>query len=40
MKVKSEEQEKQISEKNEKIKAISLQLSDYQKKDLDLAYVK
>jgi hypothetical protein len=40
MRVKSEEQDKQIAEKNDKLKQLSSQLSELQKKDLDLAYVK
>lgn len=40
MKLKVEEQEKLLAEKNEKIKTVSNALIELQKKDLDLAYLK
>ena len=40
LKLKSEGYEKDISDKNEKIKHINTQLAELQKKDIDFAYVK
>ena len=40
LKLKGDEQEKQINDKNEKIKAINTQLIELQKKDIDISYLK
>lgn len=40
MRVKVEEQDKQIQDKSQRIKQLSGQLSELQKKDLDLAYIR
>lgn len=40
LKLKTESQEKELADKNEKIKTISSQLSELQKKDIDMAYLK
>ena len=40
LKLKTEQQQKQIIEKNQKIKIINNQLIDFQKKDIDIVYLK
>ena len=40
LKLKTEQQQKQVIEKNQKIKIINNQLIDFQKKDIDIVYLK